>query len=166
MTGFPDHLIGAAIDAALAEDLGLAGDITTNAIIAADSSSRAVIAARKPGRIAGLPLAEAAFRRLDPFAEFRVVVADGQDAEAGAVIAEISGNTRALLTRRAGGAEFPRPSERHRHHDARLYRGDPRDGGAVSAAPARRRRACAPSRNTPCAWAAASTTASACSMRC
>jgi nicotinate-nucleotide pyrophosphorylase (carboxylating) len=98
MTGFPDHLIGAAIDAALAEDLGLAGDITTNAIIAADSSSRAVIAARKPGRIAGLPLAEAAFRRLDPFAEFRVVVGDGQDAEAGAVIAEIGGNTRALLS--------------------------------------------------------------------
>jgi nicotinate-nucleotide pyrophosphorylase (carboxylating) len=98
MTGFPDHLIGAAIDAALAEDLGLAGDITTNAIIAADSRSRAVIAARKPGRIAGLPLAEAAFRRLDPFAEFRVVVGDGQDAEAGAVIAEISGNTRALLS--------------------------------------------------------------------
>ena len=81
----------------LAEDLGLAGDITTNAIIAADSTSRAVIAARKPGRIAGLPLAEAAFRRLDPFAEFRVVVGDGEDAEAGAVIAEISGNTRAML---------------------------------------------------------------------
>jgi nicotinate-nucleotide pyrophosphorylase (carboxylating) len=98
MTGFPDHLIGAAIDAALAEDLGLAGDITTNAIIAADSSSRAVIAARKPGRIAGLPLAEAAFRRLDPLAEFRVVVGDGEDAEAGAVIAEIGGNTRALLS--------------------------------------------------------------------
>jgi nicotinate-nucleotide pyrophosphorylase (carboxylating) len=98
MTGFPDHLIGPAIKAALAEDLGLAGDITTNAIIAADSTSRAVIAARKPGRIAGLPLAEAAFRHLDAAIEFRVVVADGEDAEVGAVIAEISGNTRALLT--------------------------------------------------------------------
>ena len=98
MTGFPEHLIGAAIEAALAEDLGLAGDITTNAIIATDSTSRAVIAARKPGRIAGLPLAEAAFRRLDPSIGFRVAVADGGDAEAGAVIAEISGNTRAILT--------------------------------------------------------------------
>ena len=97
MTSFPEHLIGPAIDAALAEDLGLAGDITTNAIIAADSSSRAVIAARKPGRIAGLPLAEAAFRRLDPFAEFSVLVGDGEDAEAGAVIAEVIGNTRAIL---------------------------------------------------------------------
>lgn len=98
MTGFPEHLIGAAIEAALAEDLGLAGDITTNAIIAKDSTSRAVIAARKPGRIAGLPLAEAAFRRLDPSIGFRVLVADGEDAEAGAVIAEIDGNTRAILT--------------------------------------------------------------------
>lgn len=100
MTGFPEHLIGPAIEAALAEDLGLAGDITTNAIIAADSTSRAVIAARKPGRIAGLPLAAAAFRRLDPQIAFRVAVGDGdgEDAEAGTVVAEISGNTRAILT--------------------------------------------------------------------
>lgn len=98
MTGFPDHLIGPAIEAALAEDLGLAGDITTNAIIPAGSTSRAVIAARKPGRIAGLPLAEAAFRRLDPQVMFRAVIADGEDAEAGAVIAEIGGDSRAILT--------------------------------------------------------------------
>ncbi len=98
MSGFPEHLIGPAIDAALAEDLGLAGDITTNAIIAADSTSRAVIAARQPGRIAGLPLAEAAFRRLDPLVRFRAVIGDGEDAEAGAVVAEISGKTRAILT--------------------------------------------------------------------
>ncbi len=97
MTSFPEHLIGTAVEAALAEDLGLAGDITTNAIIEADSTSRAVIAGRKPGRIAGLPLAEAAFRRLDPRAEFRAVVGDGEDAEAGAVIAEIRGKTRAIL---------------------------------------------------------------------
>ena len=98
MMGFPDHLLGPAIEAALAEDLGLAGDITSEAIIAADSTSRAVIAARKPGRIAGLRLAEAAFRRLDPAIEFRVVAGDGEDAEAGAVVAEISGKTRAILT--------------------------------------------------------------------
>ena len=98
MTSFPERLIGTAIEAALAEDLGLAGDITTNAIIAEDSNSRAVIAARKPGRIAGLPLAEAAFRRLDPSIRFHVAVTDGEDAEAGASIAEISGNTRAILS--------------------------------------------------------------------
>lgn len=96
--GFPEQFIDAAIEAALAEDLGLAGDITTDAIIAADSVSRAVIGARKAGRIAGLPLAEAAFRRLDPAAEFRVLIGDGEDAAAGSVIAEIGGKTRALLT--------------------------------------------------------------------
>jgi len=98
MTGFPDHLISAVLDAAFAEDLGLAGDITTNAIIPADCASRAVIAARAPGRIAGLPIAEAAFRRLDPALEFNIAIPDGADAEAGATVAEISGNTRAMLT--------------------------------------------------------------------
>jgi nicotinate-nucleotide pyrophosphorylase (carboxylating) len=98
MSGFPDHLIAPALDAAFAEDLGLSGDITTNAVIPADAVSRAVIAARKPGRIAGLPIAEAAFRRLDPSIDFRVAIADGGDAESGAPIAEISGNTRAILT--------------------------------------------------------------------
>jgi nicotinate-nucleotide pyrophosphorylase (carboxylating) len=98
MSGFPDHLIAPALDAAFAEDLGLSGDITTNAVIPADAVSRAVIAARKPGRVAGLPIAEAAFRRLDPSIEFRVTIADGGDAERGAAIAEISGNARAILT--------------------------------------------------------------------
>lgn len=98
MTGFPTHLIAPALDAAFAEDLGLAGDITTNAIIPADAVTRALIAARKPGRIAGLPLAEAAFRRLDPSISFRAAIADGQDAEPGAIIAEIHGSTRAILT--------------------------------------------------------------------
>jgi nicotinate-nucleotide pyrophosphorylase (carboxylating) len=97
MSGFPDHLIAPTLDAAFAEDLGLSGDITTNAVIPADAVSRAVIAARKPGRIAGLPIAEAAFRRLDPSIEFRVAIADGGDAENGAPIAEISGSTRAIL---------------------------------------------------------------------
>ncbi len=98
MTGFPDYLIASALEVALVEDLGSAGDITTNAIIPADATSRAVIAARKPGRIAGLPIAEAAFRRLDPAIEFRVIIPDGGDVEAGAVVAELSGRTRAILT--------------------------------------------------------------------
>ncbi len=98
MTGFPTHLIAAALDAAFAEDLGLSGDITTNAIIPTDAVSRAVIAARKPGRIAGLPLAEAAFRRLDQRIDFRAAIGDGDDAAEGATVAEINGNTRAILT--------------------------------------------------------------------
>ena len=98
MTSFPHHMIAPALDIAFAEDLGLSGDITTNATIPAHSRAKAVIGARKPGRIAGLPIAEAAFRRLDPGVEFRVLVGDGGDAEAGGAIAEIAGNARALLT--------------------------------------------------------------------
>lgn len=98
MTDFPVHLIPAALDAAFAEDLGLTGDITTNAIIPAEETSRAVIAARKPGRIAGLPLAEAALRRLDPALDFRIAVPDGADAGTDAAVAEIEGKTRAILS--------------------------------------------------------------------
>lgn len=95
---FPVHLIRPAIEAALVEDLGLSGDITTNAIIPAEAHASAVIAARKDGRIAGLPLAEAAFAALDPTVEFHVVVADGEDVPAGGTIATVRCQTRALLT--------------------------------------------------------------------
>jgi nicotinate-nucleotide pyrophosphorylase (carboxylating) len=86
-----------AVKAALAEDLGLAGDITTNAIIAPDARAHAVIAARKAGCVAGVPLAEEAFRQLDPAFEFDAVAADGAEIAAGAVIARLHGTTRAIL---------------------------------------------------------------------
>ena len=59
-------LVEDAVRAALLEDLGRAGDITTNATIPAMKQARAVIAARQPGIVAGLDLAKAAFRLLDP----------------------------------------------------------------------------------------------------
>lgn len=95
---FPAHLAGPAIEAALAEDLGLSGDLTTNAIIPATATLSVVIAARKDGRIAGLPLAEAAFRRLDPGVAFHIVTPDGADVAPGGVVAEVKGNARALLS--------------------------------------------------------------------
>jgi nicotinate-nucleotide pyrophosphorylase (carboxylating) len=98
MSGFPNHLIAPALDAAFAEDLGLAGDITTNAIIPPEASCKAVLATREPGCIAGLPIAMAAFSRLDPAIIFRIKIPDSQDADAGATIAEIRGKTRAVLT--------------------------------------------------------------------
>jgi nicotinate-nucleotide pyrophosphorylase (carboxylating) len=106
MTPFPHHLVAPALDIAFAEDLGLTGDITTNATIPADARAKAVIGARKPGRIAGLPLAEAAFRRLDPNAEFRSHLGDGDDANPGQVVAEVAGNARALLTAERVGLNF------------------------------------------------------------
>ncbi len=91
-------LVDAAVRAALAEDLGLTGDITTNATVAKDATAHAVIAARKPGVIAGLQLAQAAFRALDPGCVFDVRVADGSAVKPKDAIAKISGNARALLT--------------------------------------------------------------------
>ncbi|MBX2804586.1 MAG: carboxylating nicotinate-nucleotide diphosphorylase [Hyphomicrobiales bacterium] len=95
---FPLHLIPAALDMAFAEDLGLASDITSNFTIPADTYTNAQIAARRPGRIAGLPIAEAAFRRLDPDVSFESIVADGADVEAGGAIACIRGKARSILS--------------------------------------------------------------------
>ncbi len=94
----PAPLVSAAVAAALAEDLGLAGDITTNATVGADAIAEAVIATRQPGIVSGLQLAEAAFRALDANVTFEIKRHDGAQVAAGDVIAIISGNARALLT--------------------------------------------------------------------
>ena len=94
----PPLLVEQAAAAALDEDLGQAGDITTDAIIPADARGKAAIVARTEGVVAGLDLAEAAFGILDPKVKFTRVVADGQKVAAGGVIAKVEGNTRALLT--------------------------------------------------------------------
>ena len=83
---------------ALAEDLGRAGDVTTDAIVPADLPGRAVIVARAAGRVAGLEPALHAFRLLDPASRAEVRLADGSDAAAGQVIARVSARARALLT--------------------------------------------------------------------
>jgi nicotinate-nucleotide pyrophosphorylase (carboxylating) len=94
----PKLLVEQAVRAALAEDLGLAGDITTDPIVPADARGEAAILARKPGVVAGLDLAEAAFKTLDPGVQFVRVIDDGGKVEAGSTIARIKGHTRALLT--------------------------------------------------------------------
>ncbi len=95
---FPHHLVSDLVNAALKEDLGLAGDITTNAIIPADAVSKAVMAVREEGCIAGLPLAVATFRALDPGISVDLRVAEGAMAAPGTILAEISGSTRAILS--------------------------------------------------------------------
>lgn len=82
---------------ALAEDLGLGGDLTSEATIAAGTPAFATIAAREPGVVAGNDLARAAFTALDPAARYEVVVADGARARAGGAIATIACDARALL---------------------------------------------------------------------
>ena len=94
----PAILVSAAVNAALAEDLGLRGDITTDATVPAGTVIDAVIAARKPGVISGLQVAQTAFMALDPNVRFETLIADGSIASAGAIIARVSGSARALLT--------------------------------------------------------------------
>jgi nicotinate-nucleotide pyrophosphorylase (carboxylating) len=94
----PKSVIDAVVANALAEDLGLAGDITTEATVPAGARASGVIAARRPGVVAGVQLAQAAFQALDPQATFRALIGDGGRVEAGANIARVAGDARALLT--------------------------------------------------------------------
>jgi nicotinate-nucleotide pyrophosphorylase (carboxylating) len=94
----PAPLVARAVADALAEDLGLAGDVTTAATVPAAVRASAVVAARRPGVVAGLALAEAAFRALDTEVGFTPCVADGSTVAPGAVLARVKGAARALLT--------------------------------------------------------------------
>ncbi len=94
----PPLLYEQAVRAALLEDLGRAGDVTTDAVIPEHSTARATILARQPGRIAGLDVALLAFRLLDSDIAADIAVADGGDVVADGTVATLSGNARALLT--------------------------------------------------------------------
>lgn len=93
-----DLLIEPQVRAALQEDLGRAGDITSELTIPADQTGKARLVARKPGAISGLIAAKIAFRLIDPFLKFDVAAPDGSKVEAGALIATVSGPARAILT--------------------------------------------------------------------
>ncbi len=84
------------IDLALAEDIG-PGDATSEAILPPDLCLRAHIIAKQAGVVAGLPVAEAVFRRVDPSVQFTARVSDGARVEAGTVLAEVEGPARSLL---------------------------------------------------------------------
>ncbi len=92
------HIIVDAVMAALSEDLGLAGDVTTNATVPETATAVADIRARENGIVSGLDVARAAFKALDPDVEFTEIAADGAAVKAGDVVATISGSARALLT--------------------------------------------------------------------
>lgn len=94
----PRLLIEPLVRAALVEDLGRAGDITTDAIVPAGDLARMAIVARQPGTIAGLDLAALAFELVDPRLAFGAVVGDGALVKAGDTLALVSGPARGLLT--------------------------------------------------------------------
>lgn len=86
------------VRATLREDLGAAGDLTSDAVIPFGQRARTVIAARQDGRIAGLDIAIHAFRTLDPDVRVTVALPDGSDAPAGATLATIDGLARPMLS--------------------------------------------------------------------
>jgi nicotinate-nucleotide pyrophosphorylase (carboxylating) len=81
----------------LAEDLGLAGDLTSEAIVPPAAEARARLVAREPGVVAGLGVAALAFELLDPRVEVSASVVDGARVDGGATLATVAGNARALL---------------------------------------------------------------------
>jgi nicotinate-nucleotide pyrophosphorylase (carboxylating) len=94
----PDIMIEPAVRAALLEDLGRAGDITSDAVIPPEAQARVVLAARERGVLAGLDFARIACKLVEPEIRFAPRLADGTRLSPGDVIAEIAGPARAILT--------------------------------------------------------------------
>jgi nicotinate-nucleotide pyrophosphorylase (carboxylating) len=94
----PALLIEPLVRAALVEDLGRAGDITTDAIVPATAKAETVLVARQPGIVAGLDLAATAFRLVDPAIKIEVERPDGTRLAPGDRIATIAGPARGMLT--------------------------------------------------------------------
>src|SRR3981189_3151423 len=139
-------LVEPIVRAALAEDLGRAGDITAEAIVAEDAKVTAMMAARQPGVLAGLDAGLLAFELLDPNLRLERLCAEGSRVERGQAVARITGRGRSAL------AAVPQPARWSMRSRATRPR---------SSAPARRRRACASSKKRRCGSAAAPITASA-----
>ena len=93
-----DVLLKPWVTAALTEDLGRRGDITSQATIPADKTASLVIKARDAGVICGMDLARLSFALIDDAIGFKAHVHDGQRVTAGAILATVSGNARHLLT--------------------------------------------------------------------
>ncbi len=147
------------IEHALREDIGT-GDVTTEAILPAGTPLVARLVAKQAGRIAGLPVAEEAFRLLDPAVRIERHVDEGSDVTAGTVLATVCGEGRAILSaervalnllQRLSGIATRRATS------AGPYPGFP----CASPTRARRCPGFASWTSTPCGWAGVSTTGSA-----
>jgi nicotinate-nucleotide pyrophosphorylase (carboxylating) len=94
----PAIMIEPAVRAALLEDLGRAGDLTTDAIVPADARTTCALVARQPGVVCGLDFALWAFQLIDPRIEVRVSLPDGSRSKPGDLIATVTGPARGILT--------------------------------------------------------------------
>lgn len=94
----PLLVVQRAVEAALAEDLGLAGDITTDATIPATATARAAFRAREAGVVSGVDVAAATFAALDPTVVLTALAGDGARVAKGHTVATVEGSARAILT--------------------------------------------------------------------
>ncbi|MBW3097879.1 carboxylating nicotinate-nucleotide diphosphorylase [Pseudohoeflea coraliihabitans] len=93
----PALMVEAQVRAALEEDLGRAGDITSQATIGPDKTARCSVAVREAGVVCGMTLAATAFRLIDPTIRFEAHVFDGDPVEPGHRIASVEGPARGVL---------------------------------------------------------------------
>ncbi len=98
LSPLPRIMIEPLVRATLLEDLGRAGDVTTDAIVPADLNVTTVLAARQPGVVAGLDLARLAFALIDPAIKLDAEKEDGATLIRGDIIARIEGPARGILT--------------------------------------------------------------------
>lgn len=94
----PGFDLDAFVRSALAEDLGPGGDITSASVIPADARFGGVMDSRDPITVAGLPIAAAFFRALDPAVEIEMLAEDGDQVRAGTDLMRLRGAARAMLT--------------------------------------------------------------------
>jgi nicotinate-nucleotide pyrophosphorylase (carboxylating) len=97
ITPLPDLLIAPIVRAALAEDLGRAGDLTSQACVPAEARLSVIWAARRPGVLAGLDCARLALAELAPEAGFIALADDGDTLSPGQVLARAEAPARAVL---------------------------------------------------------------------
>ena len=98
LSSLPMLMLEPVVRAALLEDLGRAGDLTTDAIVPASALAETALVARQPGIVAGLDAASLAFRLIDPAIEVAIERPDGSKVKPGDRIAVIAGPTRGMLT--------------------------------------------------------------------
>ncbi|MDD3371296.1 MAG: carboxylating nicotinate-nucleotide diphosphorylase [Alphaproteobacteria bacterium] len=98
LTPLPDVLVLPLVEAALREDLGRAGDITTDAIVPETLKGRASFVARNPGVIAGLDMARLALHAVDSKLAFAALKRDGDEVAPGDCLATVEGSMRSILT--------------------------------------------------------------------
>lgn len=98
LSSLPLVMLEPLVRAALAEDLGRAGDVTSDSVIPAQTQAHFSLVARDPGVLSGMDLASLAFALIDPTVTFSAACHDGDRVEQGQVLALVEGPARSILT--------------------------------------------------------------------